>query len=259
MKIYVLKEKQGLEKYQYAGPAALCRALHISMEEPLLLSLVGAGGKTTVMQHLAKELSAVGKRVIITTSTHIYRPAGQEIYDSARAVETSGALDEAGIAVVGRESAGGKLEGLPAEKISRLLRCADAVLVEADGAKGMPLKAPAAHEPCIVPGSTHVIICAGLDCVRKPFAETCFRLQAAVSLLGVDEETLVTEEHVADLLTSEKGGRKAVSDIPCRVILNKADDIGRLEMGKRILKYLDEKDMKGVLTCFQSAGKAAAL
>lgn len=259
MKIYTLREEQTLEQYQYAGPAALCRALHISMEEPLLLSIVGAGGKTTVMQHLAKELSAVGKRIIITTSTHIYRPSGQEIYDSARAIKASGALDGAGIAVVGRESAGGKLEGLSVEEISGLLCCADAVLVEADGAKGMPLKSPAAHEPCIVPGSTHVIICAGLDCVGKSFAETCFRLQEAATLLGIKEGTLVTEEHVADLLASEKGGRKEVSDIPCRVILNKADDIGRLEMGERILKYLDEKDMKGVLTCFQSAGKAAAL
>ncbi len=40
-----------------------------------LISIVGAGGKTTTMYTLAAELAAQGKRVVTTTTTNIYIPA----------------------------------------------------------------------------------------------------------------------------------------------------------------------------------------
>ena len=41
---------------------------------PRVISIVGAGGKTSTMYDLAEELAAKGARVLITTSTHIAKP-----------------------------------------------------------------------------------------------------------------------------------------------------------------------------------------
>ena len=43
-----------------------------------LISLVGAGGKTTTMYTLARELARAGQRVVTTTTTQIFRPTSDE-------------------------------------------------------------------------------------------------------------------------------------------------------------------------------------
>lgn len=39
-----------------------------------VIAFVGAGGKTTLIQKMARELQENGKKVIVTTTTHMYRP-----------------------------------------------------------------------------------------------------------------------------------------------------------------------------------------
>ena len=58
----------------WAEQPSLVRALMPSGSLPAVISLVGAGGKTTTMYQLADELAEQGKRVLVTTSTHIRRP-----------------------------------------------------------------------------------------------------------------------------------------------------------------------------------------
>ncbi|MCK7504559.1 MAG: hypothetical protein MZV70_11045 [Desulfobacterales bacterium] len=41
-----------------------------------VVSLVGAGGKTSLMYRLARELAGTGQAVLTTTTTRIYPPAG---------------------------------------------------------------------------------------------------------------------------------------------------------------------------------------
>ena len=41
---------------------------------PRVISIVGAGGKTSTMYDLAEELAKKGARVLMTTSTHIAKP-----------------------------------------------------------------------------------------------------------------------------------------------------------------------------------------
>ncbi len=44
-----------------------------------IISFVGSGGKTTLMFAVAKKLSQLGKKVIITTSTKIYLPTDYNV------------------------------------------------------------------------------------------------------------------------------------------------------------------------------------
>ena len=106
-------------------------------------AIIGGGGKTTLMETLAGELSKKGK-VIITTTTHIYRPEQYETLLDADEAAVSAALERSGIVCVASQAESGKLCA-PWLSMGTLAQLADFVLVEADGAKRLPLKAHASH------------------------------------------------------------------------------------------------------------------
>jgi probable selenium-dependent hydroxylase accessory protein YqeC len=57
-----------------------------------VISLVGAGGKTTLMFRMARELAAAGETVLTTTTTRIYRPEAAQSAHVVVADELSAAL-----------------------------------------------------------------------------------------------------------------------------------------------------------------------
>ena len=56
-------------------------------------AIIGSGGKTTLMEQLAKELSKKG-RVVLTTTTHIRRPARYPVLEGADESAAAAALAE---------------------------------------------------------------------------------------------------------------------------------------------------------------------
>ena len=136
-----------------------------------VISLVGSGGKTTLLYALARHYSAQGQRVLVSTTTHIQRPDANYAPDEA----ARDALWQAGTyAVAGVPAEGGKLTMPP--HLADWMAEADTVLLEADGAKHHPCKAPAAHEPVLLRSSDIVLAAAGLSAVGKPLQDVCFRL-----------------------------------------------------------------------------------
>ena len=104
------------------------------------------------------------------------------------------------------------MQGLSVEKITALSGCAHFVLVEADGAAGRPVKAPAEWEPVIPPCSDLVIVVVGLDCLGQPAEEkTAFRLERFLDLTGLRRGDLITPESIGRLLTHDEGGLKGVA------------------------------------------------
>ena len=151
----------------------------------------------------------------------------------------------------------GKLTALPPEQLTRWMAQADMVLLEADGAKRMPCKVPAAHEPVLLPESDIVLAVAGLSALGRPLREVCFRLEQACALLGTAPETLLTPELLARLLASEQGGRKLVGDRRFSVVLNQADAPARIAAGEQTLALLRKKyEVQGVLTYFDERERA---
>ena len=128
-------------------------------------AIIGGGGKTTLMETLAGELSKKGK-VIITTTTHICRPKQYETLLDADEAAVSAALERSGIVCVASQAESGKLCA-PCLSMGTLAQLADFVLVEADGAKRLPLKAHASHEPVIPEEAQRVIMVIGIDGVGK--------------------------------------------------------------------------------------------
>lgn len=164
-------------------------------------ALIGGGGKTTLMYTLAEELCGCGT-VLVTTSTHIQRPSRCPVLRMADAAAITAALRESGVVCVAEEGSAGKLStpALPFEELSRL---ADFVLVEADGAKRLPLKAHAAHEPVIPACTRQTVYVLGADGFGQLISRVCHRPERYAALCGVPEDTPVTPALAAKVLRME--------------------------------------------------------
>ncbi|NLF34617.1 MAG: putative selenium-dependent hydroxylase accessory protein YqeC [Clostridiales bacterium] len=207
-------------------PSPLCAALGVTFEPAFVLSAVGGGGKTSLLLRLGQEAAAAGHTVLYTTTTQIRQPgpAHMPTVTDGDLSRLRVLLDRDRIACVGIR-AGDKL-GTPASGTLAALRgMAHLLLVEADGAKCLPVKAPARHEPVLYPDSSLVVAVAGLRALGQPIGACCFRVPQALALLGVREDTQLTPSLLARLLVSDRGGCKGVSSAtPFAVVLNQADD-----------------------------------
>lgn len=237
----------------------LLAALGLEHEIPRVISLVGGGGKTTVMYRLAGELAELGKRVIVTTSTHIRRPKDLPVKTPDCAPQLEGQCRKGEILVVGTEAGDGKLKGLSVRETGRLAGFCDVLLIEADGAKCLPFKFPAAHEPVIIPETELVIACAGLDCIGRPFGEVCFRTEEACRFLNKGPEEPVQPEDVAAVLCSPEGGRKAVKG-EFRLLLNKADGEAGVRTAEKVMSCI-RREYNGItaVTSFDEGNMELAL
>ena len=231
-----------------------------------VIALVGGGGKTSLMFALARAFASRGRRTAVTTTTRIFKPSDGSACDSLE--ECRARWERGEVAVWARELSDGhgrknidehqdirewdraqpgKIGALEAEAFAALLDNADVTLVEADGARRMALKAPAAHEPVIPARADIVIAIAGLDVLGKSVAQACFRPELVAALLCCGPDHALTGEDIAQVLRAERGARKGVGDRAFYTVINKADDAARRAQGAHILRLLGEN---AVMTWF---------
>lgn len=231
------------------------------MRERRVISLVGGGGKTTTMYALAEIFREAGKKVIVTTSTHLQTPP-EEI--RARSMDEVRSLWKSGeIAVIGTDCESNKnlvageqrdhkksvrkMSMPDTSFLKKVLQEAEIVLIEADGAKHLPCKVPIEKEPVIIPECTDVIAVMGMDALGKPLEEVCFRKDLAVQFLNTGYRHLMTEDDIAKILSSVQGARKGVEDREYYVVLNKCDDEIRKERAGKIRSLLKEQCIENVM------------
>lgn len=167
-------------------------------------AVIGGGGKTTLIDTLARELRRQGS-VIRTTSTHIRRPADCEVLTGADEAAAAAVLARCGTVCLGEPAEDGKLMA-PLLDFETLARLADFVLVEADGSKGLPLKAHAPHEPVIPSNAQRVVTVIGASGFGQPVAAACHRAERYAALCGAPITAEVTPALAARVLTAEKLG-----------------------------------------------------
>ncbi|STO30778.1 molybdopterin-guanine dinucleotide biosynthesis protein A [Fusobacterium necrogenes] len=126
-----------------------------------VITITGAGGKTSLMFSLARELSVSGK-VLITTTTKIFLPKPEEFEVLITANNKIKGLSK-NIFVYGEKLENNKLYSPSYDKIYNLKKEFDYILIEGDGAKEKKIKAWSDTEPCIPPFSTKTIGVINLD------------------------------------------------------------------------------------------------
>lgn len=221
-------------------------------EKGHIVSLVGGGGKTTLLYAMADHCARKGWQVLVTTTTHIRQPTACYAPDDTALT----ALWQAGsYAVIGTTAENGKLT-LPPQLLRRMAQ-ADAVFIEADGAKHHPCKLPAAHEPVLLPQSDIVLAVAGLSALGKPLREVCFRYDTIRSqFLSAAPDAPLTPPMLAQLLASTRGGRKAVGNRQFYAVLNQADTPELRQQGIQIQQLLRQQGIPCVLTHFKEEERA---
>lgn len=206
----------------------LSRALRLSPTP--CLALTGAGGKTTALFKLARELPPP---VIVTATTHLHVDQ-VKLTDSHWMGETSAdfaGLEEnlRGVMLVTGPIDGDRTTGLNESLLYWLHAVYGShdlpLLVEADGARQKPLKAPAEHEPVIPDFVETVLVVAGMSGLGKPLTdEFVHRPEIFARLSGLAPGETVTPRALLRVLTHPSGGLKNIPSGARRVaLLNQAD------------------------------------
>lgn len=228
----------------------------INLKTKELISIVGGGGKTTTMFKLANELKALNKRVLVTTTTAIYNPDADQ-YDKLIILGKDNAYGRYlnnTITVMGREvSAQNKLLGVLPEYIDDIYKeeLFDYIIVEADGSKGRPIKAPASHEPVIPSCTTKTIGVVGMDCLGKRIDdEYVHRSELFAQITDSSIGEYIRKETILKLIVSKNGIFKGVPYSSKKYLLfNKADYQKDREAAVKIKNLVveSEYDVNGII------------
>ena len=223
-----------------------------------LVALVGGGGKTGAMLTLSRELAGRGWRVLASTTTRV----GQRVAASMPVLTMTGdeppeelarVVAESGRAFLSAGRGGdGKLLGVDPWTLTTIRDrgLADVVLVEADGARQMPLKAPGEREPLLPQGVDLVAPVAGLDALGRHIRPG--EVHRPKLLRQLTDSDVVSPAVIADVLTSDAGGMKGVpeSSEVCP-ILNKLDTTPRetaLEVASAVLARRPDRIRRVLMT-----------
>jgi len=236
-----------------------------SLREGLMLegggvvSLVGGGGKTTLMFKLARELSMAGEPVLTTTTTKIFKPSSSQTGRVILSDSVTNILDRAAVmldrhlhltAAVGKLPESGKLVGFHPDIIGELWNAGlfQWIIVEADGAAGKALKAPSAHEPVIPACTKRLVAMVGLNGVGQPLTERLvFRHAHFARLTGLRLGSNVTAVAIADVLVRNEGLFKGSFPEAMRIaFLNQADVGENFSKGQRVARILSRRKNTGL-------------
>ena len=229
-----------------------------------MVSLIGAGGKTTTLFRLAKELRDADGKILVTTTTKIFKPNKPHVERLFLAQDVKALIAEITNiprpAVIG---AGygvddeGKLLGLPAPWLDDIEESAEleAILVEADGAASRLFKVPSELEPVVPKLSSLVIWSMAIKIIGKPLdANSVHRAERAVALLGVAPGTIVTPEHILKLVAHPDGCLRGLPAASRKVaLLNQADTPDEIAAAKVLARALTPLGFeRAVITSFLS-------
>lgn len=164
----------------------------------MVIAVAGSGGKTTRIHLLTEKYRKLGKTVLVTTTTHMYREEGCDISGDEGQIRAK--LKNFGYCMAGLPAEEGKIKALPEKIYDALCAYADVVLVEADGSRGMPIKYPAEYEPVIPENAEEIHIVTGLSALGKSLKEVSHRKQLVEQCLEISEDGIIMPEHLQKLL-----------------------------------------------------------
>ncbi len=238
----------------------------LGLADSQIITFIGGGGKTSLMNTLGKEFASHGYPTLLTTTTHIMRPdflsdesyienedLGQLANIFTNLKKNTLPLAALGIPekVVNSNIKWRSPSSDFCEKIAEFSKKFSTknpykffkILCEGDGSKRLPIKLPKDGEPVFFPKTDTVIGVIGLSCLGKPIKETLFRYELLPNLTSLDNyfikslqsADIVTTDFLYRLCLSEKGLRKNITSQKFCIIFNQAD-------------ILDEKALAEVIT-----------
>lgn len=187
------------------------------------IALVGGGGKTTLLHALGDQLRG---RVVLTTTTRMGadQHGGRPVLLDPTDAEVVAAADTAPVVVWARVD-GGKAIGVDPTRCDSWFAAADHVVVEADGSRGRPFKAPNELEPVVPSTSTLVLAVVGADALGRVIADQCHRPLRVAALAGCGPGQRLDPELAARVILHERGvARSCPPESELAIAITKVDD-----------------------------------
>ena len=238
----------------------------LGLADSQIITFIGGGGKTSLMNTLGKEFASHGYPTLLTTTTHIMKP---DFLSDESYIENEDLGQLANIFTNLKKNALPLAAlGIPEKVVNSNVKWRSPssdfckkiaefskkfstknpykflkILCEGDGSKRLPIKLPKDGEPVFFPKTDTVIGVIGLSCLGKPIKETLFRYELLPNLTSLDNyfikslqsADIVTTDFLYRLCLSEKGLRKNITSQKFCIIFNQAD-------------ILDEKALAEVIT-----------
>jgi probable selenium-dependent hydroxylase accessory protein YqeC len=173
-----------------------------------VVSIVGAGGKTSLLFHLGREAKKQGLKTLLSTTTKMSSPPFH-LYDAID-LTGEGFINHPpatpGIYVAGKPFANGKMTGIDEEVLARHCMLFDLVLLEADGAARKSLKGWLGFEPVVPAFTTDTIGVVDIQTVGRTIDETLVhRLDCFEAITGARPGDTVTINHLEKIINHDNG------------------------------------------------------
>ena len=206
------------------------------------LALVGAGGKTSALFRIGREMIAHAKDIVptawLSATTHLaveqlaYADNHFELDSATDLRQLVDNLPPGAILFTGLQVEANRTAGVDAKILDEIKRLADIknvpIILEADGSRRLPLKAPAEHEPVIPGWVNQVVVVAGLSALGKPLTdEWVHRPLHFANISGLALGATITRAALANVLAHPMGGLKGIPPQARRGLITKPGNHGR--------------------------------
>lgn len=192
--------------------SGLAEALHLEAGGRHHIAIVGGGGKTTILHALGAQLSG---RSVLTTTTKMGHDQhrGLPVLIAPDTALLRSQLAMSSPVMVWAAVDGHRAIGVEPQVCDSWFADPDLVhniVIEADGSRRRPFKAPAAYEPVVPTSTTTMVSVIGVDALNRPIAESCHRPDIVAQLTDAAVSEPLTAERAAAVLLHPEGARRAM-------------------------------------------------
>ncbi|MEI6856166.1 selenium cofactor biosynthesis protein YqeC [Psychrilyobacter sp.] len=179
--------------------------IDLELKKGDVVSIVGAGGKTTLLNHLSNKYSR-DSSVLITTTTKIFIPLNYDyLYHDIKILETVSLPLENSLYLVAPKYEN-KLSSLPTKDLEELIKYFDYTFIEADGSQMKPLKGWNKSEPVICANTTITIGVIDLTQVGKTIDKNFIhRVELFCKLVDKKEGDIITIDDYIKIILKKDG------------------------------------------------------
>ena len=214
-----------------------------------IITIIGAGGKTSLM-FSASSLLRNDYKVLVTTTTHIYVP-DNNLYDKIIMLthfenENYNNIlqnNKNGVYVIGSHIVNNsKIKGLTFDMLDKITPYFDVVIIEGDGSKEKSLKGWNDNEPVIYPKTTKTIGIVDISSIGIDInEENIHRVDKFLEIINDYSNNKVNIEHLEKLILNEKGLFK-FSKGEKILFINKVEDINKRKNALNIIKDIKNEN-----------------
>lgn len=213
----------------------------IKLDKTEIITVVGAGGKTSLINYIANKYKDSSK-ILLTTTTKIYVPS-KDLYKYIYMLDENEKIDihaGLGIIVIGKSiNKEKKIIGLDFDNIKHLTPKFDLILIEGDGSKKKKLKGWNDAEPSVYPKSTKTIGILDITSYDMPINdENIHRLKEFKEIIK-NNNSNVDINNFIDIILNENGLFKNAYGEKI-LFINKVENNENEEIAKQLIIKINE-------------------